>query len=71
VAGFVGHSFALITDGIESFSDVVSSSVVYFDLRFAIKPPDKEHPYGHGKAEPIAAAIASLALHICCLKLCF
>jgi cation diffusion facilitator family transporter len=62
VAGVVGHSFALVADGIESFSDVVSSSVVYFGLRLAIKPPDKEHPYGHGKAEPIAAVIVSLTL---------
>src|SRR5580658_3063987 len=62
IAGFAGHSFALIADGIESLSDVVSSSVVYLGLRFAIKPPDKDHPYGHGKAEPIAAVIVSLAL---------
>jgi cation diffusion facilitator family transporter len=62
VAGLAGHSFALIADGIESLSDVVSSCVVYFGLRLAIKPPDKEHPYGHGKAEPIAAVIVSLAL---------
>jgi cation diffusion facilitator family transporter len=62
VAGIVGHSFALVADGIESLSDVVSSSVVYFGLRFAIKPPDREHPYGHGKAEPIAAVVVSLAL---------
>jgi cation diffusion facilitator family transporter len=62
VAGFLGHSFALIADGIESLSDVVSSTVVFFGLKFAIKPPDKEHPYGHGKAEPIAAVMVSLAL---------
>lgn len=62
LAGFAGHSFALIADGIESLSDVVSSSIVYFGLRFAIKPPDKEHPYGHGKAEPVAAVVVSLAL---------
>ena len=62
IAGFAGHSFALIADGIESLSDVVSSSVVYLGLRFAIQPPDKDHPYGHGKAEPIAAVIVSLAL---------
>jgi cation diffusion facilitator family transporter len=61
-AGFVGHSFALFADGIESLSDVFSSSAVYFGLLVAIKPPDKEHPYGHGKAEPIAAAVVSLAL---------
>jgi len=62
LAGFIGHSFVLVADGIESLSDVFSSSVVYFGLRFAIKPPDKEHPYGHGKAEPVAAAIVSLAM---------
>jgi len=62
VAGFLGHSFALIADGIESLSDVVSSTVVFFGLKFAIKPPDKEHPYGHGKAEPVAAVMVSLAL---------
>jgi cation diffusion facilitator family transporter len=62
VAGFLGHSFALIADGVESLSDVVSSTVVFFGLKFAIKPPDEDHPYGHGKAEPIAAIIVSLAL---------
>jgi cation diffusion facilitator family transporter len=61
-AGFLGHSYALIADGIESTSDVVSSSIVYFGLKYAIKPPDEEHPYGHGKAEPVAAIIVSLAL---------
>ncbi len=62
LAGVVGHSFALVADGIESLSDVFSSSVVYYGLRVAIKPPDKEHPYGHGKAEPVAAAAVSLAM---------
>lgn len=60
--GVIGHSFALVADGIESFSDVISSSVVYLGLRFAIKPPDEDHPYGHGKAEPIAAVIVGIAL---------
>ncbi len=62
LAGFLGHSFALIADGIESLADVFSSAAVYYGLRFAIKPPDKEHPYGHGKAEPVAAVVVSLAL---------
>lgn len=53
--GFTGHSFALVADGTESLSDVISSSVVYLGLRLSIKPPDEDHPYGHGKAEPIAA----------------
>jgi cation diffusion facilitator family transporter len=62
VAGIIGHSFALVADGIESLGDVVSSSVVAFGLWFSIRPPDEDHPYGHGKAEPIAAIIVSLAL---------
>jgi cation diffusion facilitator family transporter len=62
VAGVIGHSFALVADGIESCSDVVSSTVVYFGLKVAIKPPDREHPFGHGKAEPIAAIVVCLAL---------
>jgi cation diffusion facilitator family transporter len=62
IAGFVGHSFALFADGIESLSDVFSSSVVYIGLSVALRPPDKSHPYGHGKAEPFAAALVSLAM---------
>jgi cation diffusion facilitator family transporter len=61
-AGVIGHSFALVADGIESLSDVISSGVVALGLWFSIKPPDKDHPYGHGKAEPIAAMIVSFAL---------
>jgi cation diffusion facilitator family transporter len=54
-AGAVGHSFALVADGLESGADVLSGLVVFFGLKIAIKPPDRDHPYGHGKAEPIAA----------------
>src|ERR1700743_1285381 len=62
LTGLVGHSFALLADGIESFLDVISSSVVYYGWRLAIKPPDKDHPYGHGKADPIAAAVVGVAM---------
>ena len=62
VAGFVGHSYALIADAIESLTDVFSSFVVYFGLRVAMRPPDANHPYGHGKAEPMAAVAVSAAL---------
>ena len=61
-AGYVGNSYALIADAIESASDVFSSIIVYFGLRIAAKPPDENHPYGHGKAEPLAALCVSLAL---------
>jgi cation diffusion facilitator family transporter len=62
VAGTVGHSYALIADATESLSDVFSSLVVYIGLRVAIRPPDADHPYGHGKAEPMAATVVALVL---------
>ena len=61
-AGVVGNSYALVADGIESLSDVFSSFVVYIGLRIAMRPPDESHPYGHGKAEPIAAIVVGGAL---------
>jgi cation diffusion facilitator family transporter len=61
-AGLLGNSFALVADGLESFADVLGGLAVYFGLRIAAKPPDADHPYGHGKAEPIAAVVVNLAL---------
>jgi cation diffusion facilitator family transporter len=62
IAGLAGHSFALVADALESLSDVVSGLVVYFGLKIAIKPPDSDHPYGHGKAEPFAALVVGIFL---------
>ncbi len=62
IAGILGNSFALVADAIESSSDVFSSLVVYTGLKFSTKPKDDNHPYGHGKAEPIAALVVTLAL---------
>lgn len=61
-AGFAGNSYALIADAIESLSDVLSSLIVWCGLKIATIPPDADHPYGHGKAEPLAAAVVALAL---------
>ncbi len=61
-AGIAGHSQALIADAIESMGDVFGSIVVWHGLEIASRPPDREHPYGHGKAEPIAAALVALLL---------
>jgi cation diffusion facilitator family transporter len=47
---------------LESGADVLSGLVVFFGLKIAIKPPDRDHPYGHGKAEPIAALCVGLSL---------
>lgn len=62
VAGILGNSFALVADAIESISDVISSVVLWAGLRIATKGPDEDHPYGHGKAEPLAASIIALSL---------
>ena len=53
VTGVLGNSYALIADAIESTTDVFSSVLVLIGLRYASKPADENHPYGHGKAEPL------------------
>ena len=53
IAGVFGNSYALIADAIESTTDIFSSICVLFGLKYANKPPDKTHPYGHGKIEPL------------------
>lgn len=58
-AGISGNSYALIADAIESLGDIVSSAVVWGGLVMAGKPADRDHPYGHGKAEPLAALVVA------------
>lgn len=53
IAGYFGNSYALIADGIESLSDTFSSVLVLFGIKYANRPADKNHPYGHGRAEPL------------------
>ena len=60
--GLVGHSNALIADGIESSLDVLSSMMMWGAIKYAERPPDSEHPYGHGKMESLAAVAGSLLL---------
>jgi cation diffusion facilitator family transporter len=62
IAGVMGNSYALIADAVESTSDIASSLIVLGGLRIAAKPPDEDHPYGHGKAEPLAAMVVAAAL---------
>ena len=61
-AGMVGHSHALVADAIESFADIFSSLIVWRGVVVASEPADEDHPYGHGKAEPIASAIVAAML---------
>lgn len=53
IAGVLGHSYALIADAIESTADVLSSFLVLLGFKYAEKPADSNHPYGHGKIEPL------------------
>ncbi len=53
LAGVFGNSYALIADAIESTTDIFSSFLVFLGLKYANKPPDKNHPYGHGRIEPL------------------
>lgn len=62
VSGIFGHSQALVADGIESFADVASSLVVWRGVVVAAAPADADHPYGHGKAEAIAAIVVTAML---------
>lgn len=62
LVGFIGSSYALIADGIESLADTVSSVIVWNGLRVGSKAPDRDHPYGHGKAESIATLFAGIGL---------
>jgi len=61
-AGIVGGSSAMVADAMHSASDIAASTVVYVSLKIAKMPADKDHPYGHGKAEAISSAIVGLML---------
>ena len=61
-AGILGHSHALLADAVESLADIFSSIIVWRGMVVAAAPADDDHPYGHGKAEPIAAAIVATML---------
>ncbi len=62
VSGLIGNCYALIADGIESTLDIFGSLVIWFGLKVAAEPPDEEHPYGHGKAEPLASVVVALGV---------
>ena len=62
VAGLLGNCYALVADAVESMADIFSSIVVWSGLRIASRPADDSHPYGHGKAEALAAMLVALML---------
>ena len=62
VAGFVGHSAAMIADAVHSLSDFVTDVIVLAFVHISGKPKDKTHDYGHGKYETLAMTLIGLAL---------
>lgn len=62
--GIYAGSRALVADAVHSASDVAGSLAVYLGLKAAKRPPDQDHPYGHGKAESIAAIIVAVLLFL-------
>jgi cation diffusion facilitator family transporter len=66
-AGVFGHSHALIADATESFADIFNSLIVWRGIVVAAEPPDEKHPYGHSKAEPLAAVFGAVMLLLAAL----
>lgn len=62
LTGVLGHSYALIADGVESATDIFSSLVVWRGLRVAARSPDESYPFGYGKAEAVSGAVVALML---------
>jgi cation diffusion facilitator family transporter len=62
LGGIFGNSYALIADAIESGTDIIGSLIVYFGVRLSQAPADHNHPYGHGKLEPMAGFAVSIIL---------
>ncbi|PYI53321.1 cation diffusion facilitator family transporter [Paenibacillus flagellatus] len=62
IVGWLSGSKALLADAANSASDVAGSVAVLLGLKAAKRPPDEDHPYGHGKAESISAIIVSVLL---------
>ncbi|MFA6393040.1 MAG: cation diffusion facilitator family transporter [Candidatus Paceibacterota bacterium] len=64
LAGYFGHSYALIADAIESTTDIFSSALVLVGIKYSSKPADKNHPYGHGRIEPLVTFLVVGSLMI-------
>ncbi len=70
-AGIIGGSYALISDGIDSATDIITSLVTLFASRIIDRPPDEEHPYGHGRAETLATKVLSFVIFFAGAQLAF
>ncbi|NDV61902.1 cation transporter [Puniceicoccales bacterium CK1056] len=65
--GHMGNSQALIADGLESASDIIVSLVTWGGFMLSLRPPDKNHPFGHGKIESLTGLFSGLFLIVAAL----
>lgn len=65
--GLITGSLAILTDALHSFLDLSASTITYFAVRISDKPADREHQFGHGKVESLAALAETVLLLITCI----
>src|SRR5260370_24614342 len=71
IIGWLADSTAVFADGLENAGDLFGSGLVLYALFVASKPPDKEHPYGHGRSETIAGLAVGFLLFVSALGICY
>ena len=71
IVGHLAHSTAVFADGIENACDLFGSGIVLFGLHVAAQPPDRDHPYGHGRSETIAGLAVGFPLGVSGLVICY
>lgn len=71
VIGLIGHSTAVVADGLESAGDVVASGFVLFGFAIAARPADENHPYGHGKYETLTGLVVGVVLFLGGIGICY
>ncbi|MDQ0229300.1 cation diffusion facilitator family transporter [Metabacillus malikii] len=71
IVGYIGHSEALKADGLNNATDIIASIAVLIGLKVSQKPADKDHPYGHWKAETVASMVASFIMAVVGIQVLF
>jgi cation diffusion facilitator family transporter len=71
IVGCIRHSTAVVADGLENAGDLFGSGLVLYALHVASKPPDSDHPYGHGRSETIAGLAVGFLLAASGIAICY
>lgn len=71
VVGILAGSTSVIADGFESAGDVLAAAFVFFGLSVATRPPDEDHPYGHGRYETLTGLLVGLTLFLGGVGICY